>query len=148
MESSFSVNRQIRNRGWNQGGNRRTRSFNKGASAGMKEVVDEKEKGCFRDSADECVALGNEAARIIAYDHCGVMGMSSSKNQNKKWRKNCRNAAIDQCRGQVSGEVRDDCDSKLSTNKLRNLQQKCRNEVLTMIGDRSEDYSEDLFAES
>jgi len=144
-----SVNRQIRTKGWNRGGNGdwRKRAFNKGASAGMKEGVVEKEKECFRDSADECVDLGNAAAREIAYSHCGIMGMNSV---SKKWRRNCRDAAVDQCRGQVSGEVRDECGGGFSTNELRTLQNKCRNKVLTMIGDRSEDYdySEDLFSES
>ena len=31
----------------------------------MNEVVTEKDKECFRDSADECIDLGNEAARIL-----------------------------------------------------------------------------------
>jgi len=136
-----TVDRKIRARGWNSGGNR---SFNQGARAGMKEVVVEKEKECFRDSADECVDLGNAAAREIAYNHCGSFGMNSSK----KWRRNCRDAAIDQCRGQVFNQVKDECGSP-NTSDLRNLQNKCRNKVLTMIGDRSEDYdysedSEDL----
>ncbi|KAK1743582.1 hypothetical protein QTG54_006203 [Skeletonema marinoi] len=137
-----TVDRKIRARGWNTGGNR---SFNQGARAGMKEVVVEKEKECFRDSADECVDLGNEAARMIAYDHCGSFGMNSV---SKKWRRNCRDAAVDQCRGQVFNQVRDECGSP-NTSDLRTLQNKCRNKVLTMIGDRSEDYdysedSEDL----
>ena len=82
-----TVDRKIRARGWNTGGNR---SFNQSARAGMKEVVVEKEKECFRDSADECVDLGNEAARMIAYSHCGSFGMNSVI---KKWRRNCRDAA-------------------------------------------------------
>jgi hypothetical protein len=143
-----SVNRQIRTKGWNRGGNGdwRKRAFNKGASAGMKEGVVEKEKECFRDSADECVDLGNAAAREIAYSHCGIMGMNSV---SKKWRRNCRDAAVDQCRGQVFNQVKDECGSP-RTSDLRTLQNKCRNKVLTMIGDRSEDYdySEDLFSES
>ncbi|KAK1743532.1 hypothetical protein QTG54_006153, partial [Skeletonema marinoi] len=142
-----SVNRQIRTKGWNRGGNGdwRKRAFNKGASAGMKEGVVEKEKECFRDSADECVDLGNAAAREIAYSHCGIMGMNSV---SKKWRRNCRDAAVDQCRGQVFNQVKDECGSP-RTSDLRTLQNKCRNKVLTMIGDRSEDYdySEDLFSE-
>ncbi len=39
----------------------------------MKEVVTEKEKECFRDNSDECVDLGDEAARIIAYDLVAVL---------------------------------------------------------------------------
>ncbi len=102
-------------------------------------MVTEKEKKCFRDSAEECVDLGNAAARIIAYDYCQI-GMMSS--HSKKWRKDCRDAAIDQCRGQMFNEVRGECGSP-STGDLRSLQNKCKNEVLTMIGDRDEDFSED-----
>jgi len=134
-----TVDRTIRTRGWDRDGDWRTGAFNRGARAGMKEVVVEKEKECFRDSADECVDLGNAAAREIAYDFCPRLGTSSSKGERPQWRRNCRDAAIDQCRGQVSGEVRDECGGGFSTNELRTLQNKCRNKVLTMIGDRSED---------
>jgi len=130
-----TVNREIRNRGWNRNdGDWRSNAFNRGARAGMNEVVVEKEKECFRDSADECVNLGNAAAREIAYNHCGSFGTSSRSD----WRSDCRDAAIDQCRGQVFNQVKDECGSP-NTSDLRNLQNRCRNKVLTMIGDRSED---------
>lgn len=131
-----SVNRRIRDKGWNNSGNWRTRAFNQGARAGMNEVVTQKEKECFHDSADECVDLGDEAARILAYKHCGGFGTLSI---GEHWRRECRAAAIDQCRAQVRNEVRNECGSP-STQDLRNLQNKCRNQVLTMIGDR--DYFE------
>ena len=98
-------------------------------------MVTQKERMCFRDSADECVDLGNEAARIIAYDHCASdLGVSSSSS-SQKWRRECRDAAIDQCRGQMFSAVRNACGSSPSTRDLRSLQNKCRNEVLFMIGD-------------
>ena len=111
----------------------------------MNEVVTQKSKECFHDSAEECVDLGNAAARIIAYDHCQI-GMMSSSSKVKQWRRQCRDAAIDQCRGQMFSAVRDACDSP-STGDLRNLQNKCRNKVLTMIGDHDEDFSEDYDSE-
>ena len=131
-----SVNRRIRNNGWNSLGNWRTSSYNRGARAGMNEVITEKETECFHDSADECVDLGNEAARILAYDYCEV---DSFRNQNvQDWRWECREAAVDQCRGQMFSQVRRECGSP-NTSDLRNLQSRCRNQVLTMIGDRSEE---------
>ena len=102
----------------------------------MNEVVTQKERMCFRDSADECVDLGNEAARIIAYDHC-ASGWGASASNSQRWRRECRNAAIDQCRSEMRNAVRNACGSSPNTRDLRNLQNKCKNEVLFMIGDIS-----------
>ena len=99
----------------------------------MNEVVTQKEKECFHDSAEECDDLGNEAARILAYEHCGVH-FSTSTSSNS-WRKECRAAAIDQCRAQVWNEVRNEC-GRPTTQDLRILKSKCWNKVRTMIGDR------------
>ncbi len=131
------VNRRVRSEGWDRSSNWRTRSFNEGARKGMNEIVVQKEKECFRDSSDECVDLGDEAARIIAYDHCGSM-RSSSRGSRRSWRRQCRDAAVDQCRSQVRNAVRNECGSP-STRDLTTLRNKCRNQVLTMIGDRSEE---------
>lgn len=127
-----SVSRRISDKGWNNSGNWRTRAFNQGARAGMNEVVTQKEKECFHDSADECVDLGDEAARIIAYEHCGTIGNLSI---GKHWRRECRAAAIDQCRAQVRNEVRNDCGSP-NAQDLKILKNKCWTQVRTMIGDR------------
>ena len=105
-------------------------------------MVTQKERMCFKDSAEECVDLGNAAARIIAYDHCQI-GMMTSSSNSQRWRRECRDAAIDQCRSQMFSAVRDACDSSPNTRDLRNLRNKCRNRVLRMIGDRNEDVSED-----
>ena len=110
----------------------------------MNEVVREKEQQCFRDSADECVDLGNAAARIIAYDHCDSFAMAASGNTN--WRQRCRDAAITQCRGQIFNEVRRMCGSP-DTPTLQRLQNKCRNQVRSMIGDIGEEYSENYDSE-
>ena len=100
----------------------------------MNEVVTQKSKECFHDSAEECVDLGNAAARIIAYDHCQI-GMMSSSSKVKQWRRQCRDAAIDQCRGQIFSEYRISCGNSPNTRDLQSLQNKCRNQVLFMIGD-------------
>ena len=100
----------------------------------MNEVVTEKERMCFHDSADECVDLGNAAARMIAYDHCQI-GMSSSSSSSQRWRRECRDAAIRQCQGQMFDKVRNACGSSPRTRDLTRLQNKCRNQVLFMIGD-------------
>ena len=100
----------------------------------MNEVVTEKEKECFHDSADECVDLGNETARILSYNYCGSM----SRHNVREWRRQCLEAAVDQCRGQMFSSVKVECGSP-NTSDLRNLQSRCRNQVETMIGDRSEE---------
>lgn len=132
-EFQDSVDRKVRTKGWDATGNWRTKSFNRGARAGMNEVVVEKEMLCFRDTADECVDLGNEAARIIAYDHCNRFRVT---NQRKQWRRDCRDVAVAQCGGQVFDQVRNECGSP-TPSELKSLQNKCRSQVLTMIGDRS-----------
>ncbi len=132
------VNRRVRSEGWDRSNNWRTRSFNEGARKGMNEIVVQKEKECFRDSSDECVDLGDEAARIIAYDHCPGR-MRVNNKERRRWRRDCRNAAVDQCRSSVRNEVRNQCGSSPSTRDLTTLRNKCRNQVLTMVGDRSEE---------
>ena len=106
-------------------------------------MVTQKEKECFHDSAEECVDLGNAAARIIAYDHCASKFGSAASSSPKKWRRECRDAAIDQCRGSMFNQFKKECESSPSTRDLQRLQDKCKNEVLSMIGDRDEDVSED-----
>ena len=132
-----SIDREISARGWNSGGNWRTNSFNQGARDGMQQVLKEKEEQCFHDSPDECIDLGNEAARIIAFQYCNPNLMSTS--QRWDYRATCRAVAISQCSGQVAGQVR--CRAP-NTSTLRSLQNKCSNQVRSMIGDYSED-SED-----
>lgn len=130
-----SINREIKNRGWNSSnGNWKTNSYNDGARKGMHEVLDKYEKKCFHDSSDECIALGNEAARIIAYGFCG--GYSSSRHPS--YRETCRQVAINQCKGQVYGQVRSQCGSQKS-NVIDSLQNKCSNQVKSMIGDKTEE---------
>jgi hypothetical protein len=129
------INREIKNRGWNSSnGNWKTNSYNEGARKGMQEVLDKYEKKCFHDSPDECIDLGNEAARIIAYGFCG--GYSSSRHPS--YRETCRNVAINQCKGQVFGQVKSQCGSQPS-NVIDHLQNKCSNQVKSMIGDKTEE---------
>ena len=134
--SSFSdrINSEIRNRGWNStSGNWRTQSFNQGARAGMQQVLKEKEKQCFNNSPDECIDLGNEAARIIAFRHCNPDLLST--NSHKNYKATCRKVAIGQCQGQIFTQVSKirGCGSR-STNKTRQLQNECTSQVNSMIG--------------
>lgn len=130
-----SINREIKNRGWNtSNGNWKTNSYNDGARKGMQEALDKYEKKCFHDSSDECIDLGNEAARMIAYNFCG--GYSSSRYQS--YRATCRQVAINQCKGQVYGNVRSQCGSQKS-NDINRLQNQCSNQVKSMIGDKTEE---------
>jgi hypothetical protein len=133
------INREIKNRGWNSSnGNWKTNSYKEGARKGMQEVLDKYEKKCFHDSPDECIDLGNEAARIIAYGFCG--GYSSSRHPS--YRETCRNVAINQCKGQVFGQVKSQCGSQPS-NVIDHLQNKCSNQVKSRIGDNAQ--NEELF---
>jgi hypothetical protein len=136
--SSFKdrIDREIRNRGWNSSSsNWTTKSFNEGARAGMQQVLKEKEKQCFNDSPTECVNLGNEAARMIAFFHCHPDSMSTFGNN---YRATCRDVAIGQCQGQIFNQVRRECGAP-NTRKTRELQNKCSNQVKSMIGDRAEE---------
>ena len=133
------INCEIRNRGWNKSnGNRKTNSYNDGARKGMQEVLNKYEKKCFRNSPDECIALGNEAARMISHNFCG--GHSGSSYQ--LYRTNCRNIAINQCKGQVFGKVKSACGSQKS-NTINRLQNQCSDQVKTMIGVKAQ--NEELF---
>lgn len=125
-----AVDREIRNRGWDSSsGNWNVKAFNQGARAGMQQVLKEKEKQCFNVSPDECIDLGNEAARIIAFEHCEIFQHSSHPD----FKETCRNVAIGQCQGQIFHEVKKLCGAP-STHKIWELQNKCENKVNSLIG--------------
>ena len=88
------------------------------------------------DEIDECIDLGNEAARIIAFQYCHPNLMSTSNH--KDYRVTCRAVAISQCSGQVYNNVRSECGAP-NTKKLSSLQKKCSNQVKSMIGDSTEE---------
>jgi hypothetical protein len=130
-----SINREISNRGWNsRNGDWRTKAYNEGARAGMQQVLKEKEKQCFNDSATECIDLATEAARIIAYRHCNLMSINHKPN----FRATCRDVAINQCKGEVTVQLKKECGIP-STSVLSNLQNQCKNTVKELIGDRAEE---------
>ena len=135
-----SINRDIRSRGWDRssGGNWQDRSFNEGARTGMQRAVTQRQAQCFRDSSTECVDLGNEAALIIAENHCGGFSSSRPRNNPRAWRRECRDVAISQCQGNISNQIRARCrrNFRTTTRELRDLQGRCSNQVRTMIGDR------------
>ena len=125
--------RQVqRSRGWNANGNNfRATSFNKGARAGMQKVIDKYEKKCLSDSADECIALGNEAAAIIANRFCET---PPTRNRLRKFQEKCRQVGINKCRGNVSRATSNirQCNAP-NTRDLRDLQRQCTSTVNTLL---------------
>jgi hypothetical protein len=130
--SNFSdrINQEINNRSWNSTrGSWTTRAFNEGARAGMQQVLRERERQCF-NSATECIDLGNEAARMIAFRHCNPNLASRAGSNN--YRATCRDVAIGQCQGQIFTQVRNEC-GRPSTRTTSQLQNQCRGQVNSMI---------------
>jgi hypothetical protein len=78
-----------------------------------------------------CIRFGNEAARRIAWSHCNTWPRRSGR-QNQSWRRDCRDVAINQCRGQVATQVQNQCGLP-NTRTLRQLENNCRGQVDSMI---------------
>jgi hypothetical protein len=129
-----AIDRKIQTRGWNnRSDDWRTQAYNEGARAGMQQVLKEKEKQCFNDSATECIDLGNAAARMIAFKYCHPDLFSSSGGSD--YRATCRDVGINQCKGQIFNEVKSECGAPntMTTSQLQNM---CSNKVDELIGDR------------
>lgn len=77
-----------------------------------------------------CIRFGNEAARRIAWRYCNRWILGNSRNQS--WRRDCRDVAINTCRGQVATEVQNQCGLP-NTRTLRRLQDECTEKVDSMI---------------
>ena len=122
-----SINREIKNRGWNSSnGNWKSNSYNDGARKGMQEVLSKYEKKCFHDSPDEapeCIALGNEAASMTAYNFC--FDPPGFELDYESYGTTCRQVAINQCKGQVYGKVRSQCGYRKATLFIDILQNQC-----------------------
>jgi hypothetical protein len=76
-----------------------------------------------------CIRFGNEAARRIAWRYCNPGIVSSIRDS---WRRDCRDVAVNTCRGQVATEVQNQCGLP-DTRTLRQLQQQCPDKVDSMI---------------
>lgn len=129
---SSRVQREIRNKRWNSTGSGwRTDSFNRGARAGMQDVVNRKERECLHDNPNECIELGETAASEIAHKHC-----PSARGQKRRAKKNykatCRRVAINQCQGGIFRAVSDEC-GRPNSDTLRRLQGDCQRQVDGMI---------------
>lgn len=130
FDFASEANKKSRKKGWNSNGrNWRERAHNKGARAGMEQVVKKKEKQCLHNNPDECISLGETAAVMISYEYCG-MGASYSHTNYKR---ECRSVAISQCKGSVFDEVKSTCGSP-DTSTLSTLQGKCRRQVDSLLG--------------
>eukprot|EP00956_Cyclotella_meneghiniana_P011642 scaffold16384_cov76-Cyclotella_meneghiniana.AAC.2 len=82
------------------------------------------------DNIDECYELGEAAAQEIAYDYCPINVAYDYSNPN--YPSSCRNVAYGACRGAIYDNVIDNGCS-ISTSKLNNLQNKCEDQVDSMI---------------
>ena len=78
-----------------------------------------------------CIRFGEEAARRIAWDFCNPSPLLGSRQGS--WRRDCRDVAINQCKGQVTTEVQNQCGLPRSTRTLRQLQNQCTDKVDSMI---------------
>ena len=78
-----------------------------------------------------CIRFGEEAARRIAWDFCNPSPLLGSRQGS--WRRDCRDVAINQCKGQVTTEVQNQCGLPRSTRTLRQLQDQCTDKVDSMI---------------
>jgi hypothetical protein len=77
-----------------------------------------------------CIRFGNEAARRIAWRHCNRWIAGNGRNQS--WLRDCRDVAINQCKGQVATEVQNQCGMP-NSRTLRQLQGQCTDKVDSMI---------------
>ena len=78
-----------------------------------------------------CIRFGDEAARRIAWDFCNEPLLTGSRDS---WRRDCRDVAINTCKGQVATEVQNQCRLPRNTRTLRKLQDQCTDKVDSMIG--------------
>ena len=124
------IQSEIHSRGWYRSGSGRNvgeATFNKGARAGMQQIVDEYAKKCFSDSAaaDVCIDLGDLSAFDLALRHCGPTRTSS----RGAFHSVCRDIGISQCQGSVFSRVADLCGPP-STSELLSLQNECESAVM------------------
>lgn len=124
--------KEARSRGWNQEGrNWQERAYNEGARSGMEEVVRAKEKSCLHDNPSQCIGLGEAASSMIVRDYCGGASGYSTAN----YKRECRDAAISQCKGGIFGKIDDTSGCRMpNTSTLNDLQNQCRDQVDQLLG--------------
>ena len=114
---------------------------NQGRIAGLRQQLQQRRRECNgrpgpnplprpnQRNPQVCIRFGNEAARRIAWDYCNPGILTNSRDS---WRRDCRDVAVNTCRGQVATEVQNQCGLP-NTRTLRQLQGKCPGKVDRMI---------------
>ena len=136
LRSTFDdrIQSEIHSRGWyrmsrlRSGRNVGETSFNRGARAGMQQIVDDYAKKCLSDSADVCTDLGDLSAFDIALRHCG----STRTSSRGAFHNVCRDIGTSQCQGSVFSRVADLCGPP-STSELLSLQNECESAVMRRL---------------
>ena len=108
--------------------NPRDAAYNKCARDAIDKEVKSIEKKCFDDSPSECEEVGELAASVIV--NTQVCKSEHYYSKHNSYKKTCRTVATGICQGQITAKIREFCPSDMpSTTKLRNLQNKCSEEV-------------------
>ncbi len=117
--------------------NWRDQAYNRCARDGIDAQVKRIEKECLEDDSSQCEDLGETAAEIIVFDNVCTPDFSSSSygHHPPNYKKTCREVAYGICEGNISSTAREYCrDTRVSTSRLRSLQDKCEDQVNKMTG--------------
>eukprot|EP00975_Prorocentrum_lima_P013212 2805472-Prorocentrum_lima.AAC.1 len=103
---------------WHSGDSAFTKSFDKGGQAGMKNVLQQYQTQCHNDHHDNdnvnvdtgmCSGLGKDAASEIAEkyaeDHCPNYSRPVTSIFQKKYKEECFEIGLDDCKGAINDEV-------------------------------------------
>jgi len=81
---------------------------------------------------NQCIQLGETAGSMIVYDYCGS---GASGFSNTSYPRDCRNVAINQCKGSIYGKIDDTRGCPIpNTSTLNDLQDECRDQVDSLLG--------------
>lgn len=117
--------------------NWKDQAYNDCARDGVDHQVDHYEEECLGDDPSQCQDLGETAAEIIVFDNVCVPDMSGSAygNAEPDYKETCREVAYGICTGYISTTINKYCsDSNVSTSELLELQNKCEDQVDSMVG--------------
>mmetsp|Transcript_20636 Transcript_20636/g.31855 ORF Transcript_20636/g.31855 Transcript_20636/m.31855 type:complete len:211 (-) Transcript_20636:104-736(-) len=126
-----------------------TQSFDKGAQSGMKRVLQQYQTQCHNDHHDNdnvnvdtgmCSGLGKDAASEIAEkyaeDHCPNYSRPVTSIFQKKYKEECFEIGLDDCKGAINDEVYLYCGRYIDDySVLKGLKFKCGYKVSGYIDD-------------
>lgn len=128
-----------------------TQSFDKGAQAGMKRVLQQYQAQCHDDNnhhddnvdVEMCSGMGKDVASEIAEEYaekyCGFSTITSI-SQKKKYKRECLSIGKDDCKGAINDEILKYCGKYVDNSYvLKGLKGQCRSRVKDYI-----DYSLDF----